>query len=138
MDLASLQNKYPVCHAFKFGDSEVICQQLLSLVRDGKKRATCGSLAVYQSENLPMPEVGHVEIALNWDGSPAFAIEMTEVTIRRYCDIDASFALAEGENDTLEGWQADHRAFFERNGGFNPQMELVCQRFLNLNRICSC
>lgn len=37
-------------------------------------------------------------------------------------------ALAEGEND-LEGWRNDHRAFFQRNGGFSPQMQVVWERF---------
>ncbi|MEO1277180.1 MAG: ASCH domain-containing protein, partial [Pseudomonadota bacterium] len=38
-------------------------------------------------------------------------------------------ALAEGENDSLEGWRADHRAYFERNGGWSPDMMLLCERF---------
>ena len=66
---------------------------------------------------------------MNWDGTPALAIETTEVSIVRFCDVDEMFALAEGENDTLEGWQVDHRAFFERNGGFDLGMKLVCERF---------
>lgn len=76
-----------------------------------------------------MPVVGRRDIALDWDGAPALVIETTEVTIRRFCDVDADFALAEGENETLEGWQADHRRFFERNGGWDAEMDLVCERF---------
>ena len=38
-------------------------------------------------------------------------------------------ALAEGENDTLEGWRADHEAYFARNGGFDPEMMLVFEQF---------
>jgi uncharacterized protein YhfF len=76
-----------------------------------------------------MPQVGRQDIALNWDGTPALLIETTEVTTRRFCDVDESFALAEGENDSLEGWAADHRAYFERNGGWRPDMLLVCERF---------
>jgi uncharacterized protein YhfF len=56
-------------------------------------------------------------------------IESLEVTQRRFCDVDESFALAEGENDDLEGWRRDHQEFFERNGGFDPKMTLVCERF---------
>ena len=35
----------------------------------------------------------------------------------------------EGENDDLEGWRYDHRLFFARNGGFDREMMLVCERF---------
>jgi uncharacterized protein YhfF len=77
----------------------------------------------------PMPVVGRQDIAQNWDGTPALLIETVEVTIRRFCDVDADFALAEGENDYLSGWQADHRAFFTRNGGWTTDMDLVCERF---------
>jgi uncharacterized protein YhfF len=76
-----------------------------------------------------MPVVGRQDVALNWDGTPALLIETVEVTIRRFCDVDADFALAEGENESLDGWQADHRAFFARNGGWTANMDLVCERF---------
>ena len=76
-----------------------------------------------------MPVVGRRDIALDWDGAPALVIETRAVEVRRFCDVGEDFALAEGENDTLEGWRAGHRGFFERNGGFDPQMELVCERF---------
>ena len=76
-----------------------------------------------------MPVVGRQDIALDWDGNPALKIETIEVTIRRFCDVDEDFALAEGEDDTLEGWRRAHQAYFTRNGGFTPEMELVCERF---------
>ena len=129
MDLASLQRKHPGAVAFKFGDSEALCRRLTALVRCGKKTATCGALSAYEAEGEPLPRVGRTDIALHWDGSPALLIRTTEVTRRRFCDVDEPFALAEGENDSLEGWRADHQAFFERNGGFSPEMVLVCERF---------
>lgn len=114
---------------FTFGDSKELCDDLLALVRAGKKTATCGALRDSGPGGEEMPVVGRQDIALNWDGTPALLIETVEVTIRRYCDVDADFALAEGENDTLEGWQQDHKRYFERNGGWSPEMELVCERF---------
>lgn len=129
MDLHELRNTDPDAQSFKFGDSEELCQQLISLVRAGKKTATCGALRDYRSENEALPVIGRKDIALNWDGSPAIVIETTDVCVKRFCDVDEDFALAEGENETLEGWQIGHRSFFERNGGFDPRMELVCERF---------
>lgn len=129
MSIDELKQKYPGAETFKFGDGPELSAQLIALVRSGRKTATCGALRDFQEGGEAMPVVGRRDIALNWDGSPALVIETLEVTITRYCDVTEVFALAEGENEDLAGWQRDHRAFFERNGGFDPEMELVCERF---------
>ena len=33
------------------------------------------------------------------------------------------------ELPVLEGWRTSHEAYFARNGGFSPDMWLVCERF---------
>ena len=114
---------------FKFGDNEELCNELLRLVRSGKKTATCEALRAFTSEGEALPEVGRRDTALNWDGTPALIIETVEVMQMRFCDVDEYFALAEGENDDLEGWRRDHQQYFERHGGFDRQMILVCERF---------
>ena len=129
MTLNEVLTKYPGAVTFKFGDGPELSALLLSLVRAGRKTATCGALRDYESGVEAMPVVGRLDIALEWDGRPALAIETVELTKRRFCDVDADFALAEGENETLEGWQRDHRAYFERNGGWDPELMLVCERF---------
>jgi uncharacterized protein YhfF len=115
--------------SFKFGDGPELCAHLISLVRAGKKTATCGALRDFEADGDDMPVVGRQDIALNWDDTPELLIETVEVALRRFCDVDADFALAEGEDDSLAGWQAGHRTFFERNGGWEPEMMLVCERF---------
>ncbi len=114
---------------FTFGDTECLCNRLLALVRSGKKTATCAALRDFGPGGEPMPVVGRRDTALGWDGTPALIIETEEVFLRRFCDVDESFALAEGENDDLAGWRRDHQAYFQRNGGFDPEMVLVCERF---------
>jgi len=116
-------------NTFTFGDSEALCNELLELVRSGRKTATCEALREFQSGSVATPVVGRRDVALNWDGSPALIIETLSVTTARFCDVDESFALAEGENDSLDGWRRDHQRYFERNGGFDPEMMLVCERF---------
>lgn len=129
MQIEAALTKYPGAVTFTFGDSESLCNQLLSLVRSGKKTATCGALRDFGPGGEPLPVRGRRDIALNWDGTPALVVETLDVTIRRFCDMEMAFALAEGENEDLEGWRRDHRKYFERNGGFKPEMELVCERF---------
>jgi uncharacterized protein YhfF len=129
MSLDALRAKYPGAETFRFGDGPDLSARLLALVRAGTKTATCGALRDFSAEDEPLPVAGRHDIALAWDGTPALVIETLAVTIRRFCDVDAEFALAEGEDATLAGWQAGHRAFFARNGGWSQDMELVCERF---------
>lgn len=114
---------------FTFGDTQELCNELLNLVRLGKKTATCGALREFGPDGDALPVVGRQVIALNWDGTPALILETLEVTQQRFGDVDESFALAEGENDDLEGWRHDHQKYFARNGGFDNEMILVCERF---------
>ena len=115
---------------FDFGDSKALSDELLALVRCGKKTATCAALREYVEEGEKLPKVGRRDIAVNYeDRSPALVIETVEVTQKRFCDVDEVFALAEGENDDLAAWRRGHQAYFERNGGFDNEMILVCERF---------
>ncbi|MEM8555431.1 MAG: ASCH domain-containing protein [Pseudomonadota bacterium] len=123
-----LHPKYPEAETFTFGDSRGLCEELLALVRSGEKTATCGALRDFQSGGEAMPVLGRRDIALDWDGQPALVIETTSVAILRYCDVPEEFALAEGEG-TFDFWKTAHREYFTRNGGFDPEMELVCERF---------
>lgn len=129
MDLKRLKRKYPDAETFKFGDGEDLSNHLIGLVRTGRKTATCGALRDFETGTEAMPVPGRIDIALNWDGTPALAIETLDVSTQRFCDVSEEFALAEGENEDLAGWRADHQAFFERNGGFEATMWLVCERF---------
>lgn len=126
---ADLRARYPGAEAVEFGDSRALSDRLIGLIRDGVKRATCCALAAYREDGDPLPVVGRRDVVLDWDSRPSLVIETTEVTLRRFCDVDADFALAEGENDSLAGWRRGHRSFFERNGRFHPEMMLVCERF---------
>ena len=127
--ILAAKRRYPGAETFTFGDNRALCDELLALVLEGKKTATCGALREFEAEGEALPVVGRRDIALDWDGNPVLAIETVEVTVRRFSEVDEAFALDEGENPDLAGWQEDHRRFFERNGGWSPDMELVCERF---------
>ena len=114
---------------FRFGDSRALCDELLALVRAGRKTATCGALRDYGEGGEALPEPGRRDAALDWDGNPALVIETLTTQCIRYCDVGEALALAEGENDDIEGWRRDHRAVFERNGGWHPAMWLIFETF---------
>jgi len=128
-DVRALKRRYPTAETFKFGDSAALCNALLSLVRSGKKVATCDALREFQNGE-PTPEIGRRDIALNWDDTPALVIETVELIQCRFDEVTEAMALAEGEDDSLDGWRAGHHAYFERNGGFSPDMQIVWERFV--------
>jgi len=129
MDLSEVKVKYPDAETFTFGDSKGLCEELTALVVSGRKTATCDTLIFYESGKGKMPCVGRVDIAMTWEGKPAVALRTVEIEIKKFNEVGEDFALDEGENDDLEGWRKDHREYFERNGGFDPEMKLVCERF---------
>lgn len=129
LTLDAARARHPGAQAFTFGDGRALCDDLLARVRRGVKTATCGALRDHGPGGAALPQVGRRDVALDWDGRPALVIETVEVAIRRFDAVDADFALAEGEGASLAGWQEGHRRYFERNGGWSPDMELVCERF---------
>ncbi|MCK5501378.1 MAG: ASCH domain-containing protein [Tritonibacter mobilis] len=127
--LKLLKHRYPTAQTFKFGDSVELSAALLALVRSGKKVATCGAVRDFENGE-PMPQIGRRDIALHWDDTPALVIETVELIQCRFDEVTEAMALAEGEDDSLDGWRRGHRAYFERNGGFSPDMQILWERFL--------
>ena len=116
--------------SFTFGDSPEMADELLALVIAGTKTATCGALRDYPAGSSEMPVVGRRDVVMNGAGWSAAVIETLEVIICRFDEVDEAFARDEGEGfRTLADWRKGHQEYFERNGGFSPDMELVCERF---------
>ena len=147
--------------SFRFGDSEALCNELLVLVRTGKKTATCEALSVFGPGGEDMPVVGRRDIALNWDGSPSLLLETTEVTQQRFCDVDAIFDADRAMNGTaiaqrlairreiaaplvtdLEQWLRSQRAALARHNPVAGAIDYMLKdwaafaRFLDDGRIC--
>ena len=125
-----MNDPYAAAQTFYFGDSPQMADDLLALVLAGTKTATCGALRDYPPGSPAMPVVGRRDVVLDGRGNRAAVIESLEVTIRRFDEVDEAFAYDEGEGfRTLADWRNGHKEYFERNGGFSPDMELVCERF---------
>lgn len=77
-----------------FGDSRELNRELVDLVRRGVKRASAGLLAAWQADGDPLPRVGDVEIIIDWDGEPMAVVEVTDVRIQGFDDVDEAFARA--------------------------------------------
>src|SRR3954471_12891450 len=115
--------RYQGLRTFAFGDS--LEDALLELGVKGIKTATCST------EDEPSTSApGERWVVLDGRGEPRCVIETTEVTYRRFMEVDATFAHDEGEGDcSLEYWREAHRKYFGRLGKFNKDMTLMCERF---------
>nr|WP_319514900.1 ASCH domain-containing protein [uncultured Cohaesibacter sp.] len=124
---------HDIVDSYAMGDSPELADELLALVLEGKKTASCDSLQLMQKDNIPMPKVGDKYLLLDGRQKPAAVIETVEVTIRRFDEVDEAFARTEGEGDlSYDYWRQGHKEYFTRNGGFSEDMKLVCERF----RLC--
>jgi uncharacterized protein YhfF len=119
----AVPEKYRGLQSFAFGDGPTLADELLDLVIKGVKTATCST-----EDQSSTP--GARWIVLDGRGEPRCVIETTEVTYRRYSEVDAAFAHDEGEGDrSLAYWRQAHRNYFGRLGKFNEDMTLMCERF---------
>jgi Uncharacterized protein conserved in bacteria len=82
----------------------------------------------------PIPELTRRDVGMEGAGRPQTLLETTEVVIRRFRDVPEDFAVAEGEG-SCENWREDHIRYFARNGDFDLDMELVCERFGLVQRL---
>jgi len=118
-----------------YGDSPELANELIQLILIGKKTATCGSLWEWEDEDQPLPRAGDIWVEVDGIGTPVCITETTEVTIRKYNEVDADFARAEGEGDlSLNYWRQAHKNYFSRTlpkigREFSEDIPLVCERF---------
>ncbi len=125
MNLSAVPEQYRGLRSFAFGDGPELADELLDLVMRGVKTATCST---EDEPNTSTP--GERWIVLDGSGTPRCVIATTEVSYRRYNEVDAAFAYEEGEGDrSLAYWRAAHRAYFGRQGRFSEDMMLMCERF---------
>jgi uncharacterized protein YhfF len=118
-----------------FGDSPELARDLGELVRQGRKTATAGLLWGWEADQGGPPPVGLREVIVDWEGAPLAVIELTEVNVVPFLEVDASFARDEGEGDrSLAWWRAAHRSYFDRvcarlKRRPSDDMPVVCMRF---------
>jgi len=118
-----------------WGDSPEMADDLGALIAKGIKTATCSALWEWEAEGNPIPKEGYITIALDGRGEPLCIVETVEISLRKYNEVDAEFARAEGEGDlSLNYWREAHKNYFSRvlskvGKEFSEDMPLVCERF---------
>ena len=96
--------------------------------------------AAWQADGDPLRRAGDVEIVIDWSGEPLAVVEVTEVRVLPFNEVDATFARDEGEGDgSLAAWRDGHWRYLSRECARvgrqpEPTMPVVCRRFRLLHR----
>ncbi len=89
-----------------FGDTEELANKLAELVRTGGKTSTSSLVWTYEAEGWKRPVARDVVVVTDWGGRPSCIIEVTEVAVRPFGEIDERFAYEYREGDgTLKWWR---------------------------------
>ena len=102
-------------HVGSFGDSPELSDELLSLIRAGRKRAGTSLMWAHEAEGEAVPQVGDIELVVDHRKELALVTQVTRVEVKPYREVDSAYAAIEGEGDgSLEYWREAHWAFFSR------------------------
>ena len=102
-------------HVDGFGDSAELSEELLSLIRLGRKRAGTSLLWGCEADGQALPSTGSIEIVVDHHNAPALVTKITSVEIVPFNEVTPTYAAIEGEGDgSLEYWRKGHWAFFGR------------------------
>jgi uncharacterized protein YhfF len=98
-----------------FGDSDALSEELLALIRDGRKRGGAALLWAYEADSEPLPSIGEIEIVVDHLNAPSVVTRITGVEVVPFEQVSAQFAAREGEGDgSLEYWRKAHWSCFSR------------------------
>jgi len=82
-----------------FGDSPELSEELLALIRIGRKRGGASLLWAWEADGETLPCMGHREVVLDHRGEPVFVTRVTEVQVVPFDRVGADFAAREGEGE---------------------------------------
>ena len=118
--------------SIEFGNPGASRDSLISLILDGNKRATAGTLEWdYIAENEPIETIGEQLAVLDNHNRHLATIKATRVEVKRFADVPDEIALAEAEGD-LDGddFRSSHLAFWSKLGlSITDETEIVLLYF---------
>lgn len=126
---------YPLINGLRsieFGNPGESRDKLTSMILDGNKRATAGTLEWdYIAENEPIETVGEKLAVIDNHKQQVATIQVTRVEVRRFADVPDEFALAEAEGDfSGDDFRASHYDFWTKNGSpITDETEIVLVYF---------
>ena len=126
---------FPIVNGLRsveFGNPGESRDKLISLILDGNKRATAGTLEWdYLAENEPLETVGERLAVLDNQKNQVATIEITKVEVRKFSEVSDEFALAEAEGDLSgDDFRESHLEFWSKLGlDIADETQIVCIYF---------
>ena len=122
---------------WSFGGDAATADELLELVRQGRKFGTASAYDEYVAEDAldELPKIGDYSVLVNLNGEAACIIKNCDVYIRSFEEVPPFHAYAEGESDrSLENWKEIHTKFFAPNleaigKPLHERSLIVCEKF---------
>jgi uncharacterized protein YhfF len=118
------------------GTNAALATELAKLVVNGPKRATATLLRDFETgSQLVFPRPGDLWVLVDGMGHPLSVLETTQVDVRPFAGVDATFAWDEGEGDrSLAWWREAHIRYFGHQAAtdgfaFNEDSMVVLERF---------
>jgi uncharacterized protein YhfF len=118
-----------------FGLGREDALELCDLVLQGKKTATASLVWEYEQKPEDAPVVDGYSVVTDFDGNPKCVVRTTELRVLPFDQVDAEFAIDEGEGDqSLHYWRRVHWDYFSikcAETGKEPSVEMLvnCERF---------
>ncbi len=135
---------FPIVNGMRtieFGNPGESREKLISLILDGNKRATAGTLEWdYIAENEPIETVGEKLAVLDNENRHIATIQVTRVEVKRFADVPTEFALAEAEGDLSgDDFRASHFDFWSKLGlDIKDETEIVLVYFDLIDDLRNC
>ena len=135
---------FPIVNGMRtieFGNPGESREKLISLILDGNKRATAGTLEWdYIAENEPIETVGEKLAVLDNENRHIATIQVTRVELKRFAEVPTEFALAEAEGDLSgDDFRASHFDFWSRLGlDIKDETEIVLVYFDLIDDLRNC
>ncbi|MCR8546279.1 ASCH domain-containing protein [Salipiger sp. P9] len=124
-----VSRRWQGAQAYRPGDSAGLNAEILALMRAGVKTASCEAWDYFADTGEAVPEVGRVDIALDWQGRPALALRTLDVSRLRFDEMSEELVAAQGEFRDLAAWRRGYEAYLTRAGRFRPDVEMLLERF---------
>ena len=98
-----------------YGDSAELSNELLGLIKSGRKRAGTGLLWAYEHDGEHIARTGDIEIIIDHLNRPVLVTRIVSSEVIAFNEVTADYAAIEGEGDgSLEYWRRAHCNFFSR------------------------
>ena len=119
--------------AMEFGTPGKSRETIVNFVVHGKKRATAGMAAEYETEGEVIEYIGECLAMLDNDSQHIATLQVTRVDVSRFADVPDEFALAEAEGDlNAADFRASHFDFWTRAGETITDDTMINQIYFDL------